>query len=689
MNGNNTCIKNFPNLFERRNLLAQFNANNKPQLRLSLINSALKRGCIGSGTNYPVNQKYRNAINKWRTNRNAKMQNVNNSPPSQAVAVRRFTNNFRNLKVSGLTMFIAKKLKAKVSTNFSIEQLAQFVKRIFNLMNEVQVLDKSSLSSSVKTSLVKNITLNFKNDVTGLTIFVMNLFFDYVHDFGKNIVTMAKAKFEGFDANTTYLNIFFEWLRRISWLDPSCKNDIKVNIESSEALQTIYNGSMNSGGTIDETALLQNIQLFVYNEIQELNSKNSSNKFQYPFSSMPIGYINNALGSAHPDISFDQSSKASAPAFYASFSKLATSDISLPVITDFGLDQVSNPFTDLMAGIEYIFNAFKQVSRNANLNNLNNRILEKIIALARKFMINDSSSFNVSVDYRGKNIFEYTYQVSPNKEDVNVIFKTWGEKVSGSVLSASALQNVSLSQGIRKTCGDLGIIVYAIAANSIAATGDRAAASNHFLFTYLWYLNRLELYSTDNDGSKRNMFPRFIFEEKAGHVAVPNQPRWLSNGLDEGRTKFVRELIAERNKNSNNKLQVSSRSRGNIMRLRGETLQRAFINGPRISNNGGKLNKPYTFGSLNIAKTRLKNSLQEIRNLIANRVQKERAKTAKQANKTRKELERQAVAPVRLSVRNPTRQKTPLEKAAINVAALFAPPPRQRSRSRERRKSAK
>ena len=71
--------------------------------------------------------------------------------------------------------------------------------------------------------------------------------------------------------------------------------------------------------------------------------KNDSGNTPLPFGIVRSNEVSDARGSAGTHISFDQSSKSSAPATYAAFKKGYKIDVGLPMLADKGVTQTSNP----------------------------------------------------------------------------------------------------------------------------------------------------------------------------------------------------------------------------------------------------------------------------------------------------------------------------------------------------------
>jgi hypothetical protein len=119
--------------------------------------------------------------------------------------------------------------------------------------------------------------------------------------------------------------------------------------------------------------------------------------------------------------------------------------------------------------------------------------------------VNDTWTSNIMVGGRMLVKFEY----SPS-DDENVSIKiSDDDSIMGPPLSAADSQGnqINIDNTMRKTAGDINLLLYSIANRKYAVTGDRSAAAMYLYFTYLLSLNFAESDAPD--------VPHFIFETNA------------------------------------------------------------------------------------------------------------------------------------------------------------------------------
>lgn len=347
------------------------------------------------------------------------------------------------------------------------ENFESFIKKSNEANKEKGFL--TNITSYQKSRVSNKVEYDFK-DRDAVHRLIVCLFADYIHDLGDLGILKKKLGTE----NIT--NTFSKWCRRITWIDESVLKDI----DKSEYLNILVKVMTRIDGrgdkkTIDETQWMNNIkQTFTENVGIQTGSTRDVYKFR---------------GSANPYIAFDQTSKASAPTLIGRLPNVKY-DISLPLLADKGSSQVSNP----IAG-------FRSYVRNNDWESIYNT-----------FIINYSDEFFVTFKLNGVEFMNCRYYYTPEGR-ISVQMRNFPRGILESpILSATDLRYSSFNLGIFKTIGDLNIFSYAIAADSIAATGDRSAGLIYMV------LYDSVMRGTLSFGGRR---PKFIYEQTATEVVVP------------------------------------------------------------------------------------------------------------------------------------------------------------------------
>ena len=470
------------------------------------------------------------ALHNKNGNSTVQSVNANNAPsrnfkPNSPAAKRNIIRNkirtidtlFSQTKnVSKFSKFLANRLITGAGTlsknsgrrNTTANEYAKFVQMIINLVNEYQTIKKSDISSSEITAIAKGVEINFKK-INDVCIFLIIIFCDYLHDLKKSIVEVGArvgVRTDGLSQADVIKNVFSGWVHHVSWLNPVIKNAFTRSMGNVEwnILTRCF-----SGNSVDEDKVKSTMLAWM---------KYDNDKRPLPFLIARIGLFRRLAGGPSPHISFDQTSKASGPAFYASADKSFKIDIALPMIADEGSSQASNPYLEFRAHFTKLFKLFNQpvIPREV--------VYDEIRKLASRFTINANERFEVRFKLGEEYITKYVYYLDESN-DVKVDFKAFNgvPGINGSILSATGIAHADPSVAILKTCADIGIIAYGIGAGSISTTGDRAASINALLFTYLSSRRRLDMRGSLN---KTRLFNRSIFESGPGEVIISAYPRW-------------------------------------------------------------------------------------------------------------------------------------------------------------------
>ena len=402
----------------------------------------------------------------------------------------------------GISKFIGTKITKKFGGNLedNIQKTNLFISRI----KKIQFEDKSKNSSSGISSSNNTITFDFKNYYDVL-LFLVVIFVDYLHDLG-NLDTLAKKL--NFKGPRNVINIFKTWITVITWLSNTTKSKINEIISDSKSIRILemLNVIFRNAKKPDE-----------HRAKDELIKYMEEDRGKVPFVKVKINdNFYKFSGSAAADIVFDQTSKTSGPIFYSRVPEGHRTHIGLPTIADKGLTQPTNNFNDLVAKIYRGFNSEQVLN-----------------AVSKKYIFNTHSEFKITFTCDGNPVTEYKYFYNTNG---NPMVKFSGLSES-SVLSAKDLQKVNSSMAIYKTCGDLGLIIYAAAKNSISSTGDTASYVSCMLLTYLNSVKRL---------TPHKLF-RSIFEDTTDTVIVNNDVNWVSG------KKYSLKNSTNNNSTNNNK----------------------------------------------------------------------------------------------------------------------------------------
>ncbi len=485
-------------------------------------------------------------------NSTVQVANANNAPsrnfkPNSPVAKRNIIRNkIRNMdtifsqtkNVSKFSKFLANRLitgpgtlPKNIRRNTTTNEYAKFIQMILNLVNEYQSIKKSDISSSEISTIAKGVELNFKK-ISDVCILLIIIFCDYLHDLKKSIVEVGArvgVRTDGLSQSDVIKTVFAGWVRHVTWLNPVIKSAFTHAMGNVEwnILTRCF-----SGDSVDEDKVKNTMLAWM---------KYDNNKRPLPFLIARIGLFRRLAGGPSPHISFDQTSKASGPAFYASTDKSFKIDIALPMIADAGSSQASNPYLEFRAHFTKLFKLFNQpvIPREA--------VYDEIHKLASRFTINVNERFEVRFKLGEEYITKYVYYLDESN-DVKVDFKSFNgvPGINGSILSASGIANIDPSVAILKTCADIGIIAYGIGAGSISTTGDRAASMNALLFTYLSSRHRLDMRGSLH---KTRLFNRSIFESSPGEVIISAYPRWT--GVARNLPRNVKEERLNVNTNIN------------------------------------------------------------------------------------------------------------------------------------------
>lgn len=437
---------------------------------------------------------------------------------------------FKNISPpSGLAKFIGAKIKRKFGggdLNTIIQKTHVFIKKIIREQSKYQ----NKVSSKDISYSNNSINFDFKN-YHDVLLFLVVVFTDYIHDLGDLDLLSEKLKFSG---PRNVINIFKKWLSKIRWLYIGAKNEINkiITDEKSIRILDMLNVIFGQAKKPDEHKAKEALIKYMKDDsgkVPFVKVKTNDNFYKF-------------YGSPTADIVFDQTSKVSGPVFYSRIPEGHRIHVGLPVISDKGLTQPSNTFNDLITKI------YKE-----NFNDV-----------AKRYLFNIHPTFEITFTCNNENVTSYKY-LYDNEGQPKVKF--YGLEES-SVLSASDIKKTTTSMGIYKTCGDLGLIIYAAAKNSISSTGDTASYVTCMLFTYL--------------NSKRRLTPhklfRSIFEDTTDTVIVNNDIEWVTG---------KKYSISTNNKlNNNNKKHVLTyERRGQTVLInpsQGNAIQVRSINGQTV-----------------------------------------------------------------------------------------------------------
>ena len=473
-----------------------------------------------------------NKNNKLNSVPNQNMANAPSGPnvPNKNQTIQRRLANIRasfmNLTPSPFALFLAKEvwssyssLEAKTKSGGIVSTVRDFGKFIQMILRDINTYQserrKNNVSSSQITAATRRVGVAF-SDIHDVCIFLILIFCDYLHDLKtskKTIVDLAHML--GIDVSRDerrmrFANVFRAWVRHVSWLNPRVKNEVLSKIANREWIVLLAAFGQKGDG-MDESKLQRVFMQWMQSD--------SSGKL--PFIFEKVSGIHRLRGGAVPHIAFDQSSKTSGPAFYAASKLSSKIDIALPMIADEGSGQPSNPYLEFR---KHFVNLAHIYGHAIDQNSMRRAAEHEIIKMANEYVVNTNDTFEVNFTLGSEDVFGYTYYLT-SASDIKVRFKTFGNqmRIDGPILSATGMAFNDPSVAILKTCADIGIIGYGIAAGSISTTGDRAASLTAMLLTYLNSRKRVVL-----RGSLRNtpLFTRNIFEFGPRTVIVSAYPRW-------------------------------------------------------------------------------------------------------------------------------------------------------------------
>jgi len=448
-----------------------------------------------------------------------------------------------NSPVTSFSRYVTKKIfKTEHYTQLNNVQKATVLRNVSNLIGRIKkhanASDKNIYSKinsiAVKQATQNGLIINFKrNELDDVYIFLMSLFADYNHDIGsisninkKMNISPNKSGRNCRGLVTSMDNrmvIFRKWVCKITWLNPAFKDAILDLIDRGIYADILTQSFGPRGTKINEYIFVKGIfkQYMIGTDTINNNNNSKVRRYELPFIIVSPSDVWEAAGSSDARISFDQSSRSSAPAMYKSLSgenKTHTFDIALPFLADKGSEQTSNPLLDFIKYVREYIDVGINPNGTANNKMTNNNVRGERKRIfdthLKKFIINDNDVFKISFQHKGVPFFEYQYEYD-NNADIKLRFNTFGQgngNMVGSASSASSLMNISVSEAIFKTSTDLGMQMYSICANSIYASGDRAAGTIMMLLTYMYSRNLIKF----NLG-----FPRFVFEVDTSHVIVP------------------------------------------------------------------------------------------------------------------------------------------------------------------------
>ena len=458
---------------------------------------------------------------------------------------------------SNVVKMIRDKLSGKLTGNKDTQ--LTIIENILKYVSIKQSIDSSMMSPALVSAQSKSLTVDMKN-IQSVYLFLVNLFCDQVHD-SSSTKSGAPKGLERMNVvlklptDSPPLKTFTKYIDTIEWLDNDIKKEIKVvGGEYQKLLTDSFYLSKKKDGTeyynMDETT-------YMYNSLKlqktiDPDPKNST--FVYT-SSVPTGY--SGFPSSRPMISFDQSSKASGPSVVTATTVNALNStasplyvISLPVISDLGSTQPSNP----------IGTFYENMKKCIDIVQNNPGILEKAlkeggstpidVLVAKRYIVLDNSEFESTITYKDKIVLKTKFFINSTDGKVLVNIATpnaTGSKkrfVTAPVISASNMTSTpSVSNWIFKTIGDLNILLISIASQSAALTGDRTAGAFYMLFSFLKKQGWLSV-----DSNKNIMF---LFEGAGSNDIVvttnfrtrgsANYVNYLKNKI--GKTQVTRQNV--------------------------------------------------------------------------------------------------------------------------------------------------
>ena len=478
-----------------------------------------------------------------------------------------------NVKVRTVTNEVAIMIRDKMSSKLVGNRDTQvaIIDNILRYMSNNQSLDPSVIDPRQLSMGSRSLDIDMKN-IQSVYLFMVNLFCDQVHDASaaKDLGPMKQAlKIKGL---SNPLQVFNKYIDTVTWLDSIIKKELK-NVDAkykSLLTDTFTITNRSSDYRLNETVYMYNLVKLQKSIMNELPFKHTT--------TIPSGY--SGFPGTSPMISFDQSSKASGPSVVSGTTVNALNAsatpryvISLPVISDLGSTQPSNPLAQFYKNMSIVVD---MVQKDPSILETRNTTVDKL--LTNRFMVLDNRKFNTTITYNNKIVIQTEFYIKKETGKVLVnVTKPAGGVLPGKIVSASDMtRQPSISDWIFKTVGDLNILLVSMASQSAALTGDRMAGGFYMLFSFLQKQNWLTV-----SGGKRVMF---IFEGAGPtDIVVTNNFRtsdsqnyvnYLKRDLE--KTKVERKTVPELTPVNNN------RNRRNI---RDATLNRF------VASSGSSLNR--------------------------------------------------------------------------------------------------
>jgi len=443
-------------------------------------------------------------------------------PPKAMMGVKKSKAGTKPSSVQGMTVspkfakMIHAKLGAKLTGNKDT-QLA-IITNILEYVSIKQARNPSMSNPRLLSIQSRSLTIQM-NNIESVYLFLVNIFCDQVHDsssktgYPKGLELMNKVL--GLDISTGPIEAFDEYIEKIEWLNNDIKKEIKEFLRKDGEYKDLLEKSFfeSKRKATGKPYYNMNETTYMYNSLKlqkQLEPDPKKETFVYT-SSIPTGY--SGFPNTRPMISFDQTSKAAGPsaAWAATVNKLNSAAnplyvISLPVISDLGSTQPSNP----------IITFYENMKECIDIVQKNPGLLESALAsgkltsidklIAGRYIVLNNDEFKSTIMYNDKIVLETKFSIDESYGTVNVnITKPSGGAISGRVISGSNMTKQTLiSNWIFKTIGDLNILLISIASQSAALTGDRTAGAFYMLFSFL---KQMGLISVDNNKSIM-----FIFE---------------------------------------------------------------------------------------------------------------------------------------------------------------------------------
>ena len=416
---------------------------------------------------------------------------------------------------TGFSRYVTHKIFTNYNENERPELLqivSECIARVNNRNNK-RASDSGITPTAIKKTTKDGLEIKFKN-INDVYMFLMELFADYNHDIGSIKLINQKLNVPNTHENincrglnntmSSNMKSFTKWLCKINWIESSIKQQL-VNLAKGGLYENILDQSFGERGgkKINEYGFVKG----VFQEYMLQGNFNEEKIKTLPFTIVKPKDVVDVIGDPSTRISFDQSSRASGPLFYGILKNSYKFDVALPFLADKGASQTSNPLTEFFTKVKEFVNA-KEPDKNGKR--------KQIIDDLSMYIINDNDTFPIRFSLDEKKFFEYTYSYGGG-EIINMTFNTFSKvPMVGRSLSAENLKNnnTSVSKAIFKTATDLGMQMYAIAANSIYVSGDRAAGTIIMTLFHMWSRNLINL------GGK---LPRFVFEISTNTVLVPDE----------------------------------------------------------------------------------------------------------------------------------------------------------------------